>query len=128
MIYLADWYHTVLTGRRLTEINWSFDHYGPYVKDVFESLRLDSRFKVEHSTNLYGKKKEVVTLVADVPRKWELQADEKESLDIVISKCKKLNWNAFIELIYSTYPIQESDRHSTIDLSALAGKFSRSCK
>ena len=38
MIYLADWYHTVLTGRRLTEINWYFDHYGPYVKDVFESL------------------------------------------------------------------------------------------
>ncbi|MEZ5578109.1 MAG: hypothetical protein R3F40_00950 [Candidatus Competibacteraceae bacterium] len=32
MIYLADWFSSLADGKKLTDIEWLFNHYGPYVK------------------------------------------------------------------------------------------------
>ena len=33
MIYLMDWKSSIDYGRQITNAQWHFDHYGPYVDD-----------------------------------------------------------------------------------------------
>ncbi|MFC0274215.1 Panacea domain-containing protein [Metabacillus herbersteinensis] len=41
MVYLADWYSALKNGKQLTNIEWYFDHYGPYVVDVYNAVKED---------------------------------------------------------------------------------------
>lgn len=36
LVYLADWFSALIDDHQLTDIDWLFNHYGPYVDDVFE--------------------------------------------------------------------------------------------
>ena len=46
MVYLADWKSALQRGSQLTEIKWQFNHYGPYVDDVVNSVRNDPEFEI----------------------------------------------------------------------------------
>jgi hypothetical protein len=46
-------------------------------------------------------------------------------LDFVIEKTKDLEWNDFIRLIYSTYPIVTQDKYSKLDLVSLAKEYQK---
>jgi hypothetical protein len=39
LIYLIDWKHAIDNGTQATNIQWYFNHYGPYVDDVIDLIK-----------------------------------------------------------------------------------------
>lgn len=54
MVYLADLYKTQVIGEQLTEIKWYFDHYGPYVSDVYDAAKKIIEFLLRTLSLLSG--------------------------------------------------------------------------
>lgn len=121
MVYLADWYFAQKYKRQMTNIEWYFDHYGPYVPDVYETAVDDKFLAIKNSYSYYGTPKSVVVINDEYDEiKIKLNKKEIEVLDKVIEETKDLSWNAFIDRVYSTYPIKESKRYSYLNLVDLA--------
>lgn len=121
MVYLADWKSAIDYGRQLTNINWVFNHYGPYVEDVVNVAQSDPAFAITPQRNAYGNFKEVISLQAVyVP---VLTKEERDVLEHVINTTAQKYWNDFIELVYSTYPIMTQERHAQLNLVALAKEY-----
>lgn len=125
MIYLADWRSAITRGEQLTDLEWEFSHYGPYVGDVKRAAETDSAFEVVPTKNLYGGQKDLIRVADDVDYS-SLTDDQKELLDYVISSSASKNWDDFIKLVYSTYPIVTQDRFSKLDLVELAKEYEES--
>ncbi len=122
MVYLADWKSALDHGRQITPIEWVFNHYGPYVEHVVDSIRADPAFEVVLTSNMYGKAKEVVRVRGEV--RWpDLDAQDVAVLDHVIARTAPKYWDQFIKLVYSTYPILTRPRMAILDLVALAGEY-----
>jgi hypothetical protein len=124
MVYLADWVSAILDDRQLTDVNWIFNHYGPYVEDVVDAARSSAGFKMETQPTMYGNAKSVISFDGD-DRAIDLTDKEKNILSAVISKTKTMYFNSFIDYIYSTYPVKTKERYSTLDLVALAKDFKK---
>ena len=122
MVYLADWYSSKENGRQITKIKWYFDHYGPYVSDVYEEANKDKYLNIKQTYTMFGSPKEVIEFKYknDLVPKLSLDKDEIKILDKVINETKQLTWNAFIDKVYSTYPIQKQNRYTTLNLIRLA--------
>ncbi|WP_214818320.1 Panacea domain-containing protein [Exiguobacterium sp. s131] len=128
MVFLADWYSCLSTGKQLTSINWYFDHYGPYVSDVFEAAKKDRRLQVKQEINSFGTLKEVVSLKDDIFFYYDhrkIEGITKSILDQVIDDTKNMNWTEFINYIYSSYPIKSSKKYLYLDLEALSVECSK---
>jgi len=122
LIYLADWKSAIERGEQMTGTVWFYNYFGPYVDDVAIEAEKDPAFKVRGIRNLYGDPKELIELVR--PRKYpSLTEDDKRILDSVIASAARKNWNDFIRLVYSTYPIITQDRFSQLDLAELARRY-----
>ena len=39
LIYLIDWKYSIEFGKQYTDIKWIFNHYGPYVHDVIDTMK-----------------------------------------------------------------------------------------
>lgn len=127
LIYLVDWESVLITNRQLTEISWYFDHYGPYVSDVFDTADEDSELRIIEKVSSFGTKKYIVEAKRGKDNLTiDLTENEKSIIDKVINNTKNLNWNEFIDYVYSTFPIQTSKKYGTLDLIELANKFNRS--
>jgi hypothetical protein len=50
---------------------------------------------------------------------------DKDILDFVIGSVEDKGFTEFIKLVYSTYPIVTQERHSRLDLGALAEEYRR---
>lgn len=123
MVYLADWVAAISFGRQLTDIEWYFNHYGPYVHDVVEHARADPRFKIVETRTLYGNPKETVEL-ARKPVTWSsLTPQDIQVLEHVIAQTERLTWDGFIRAVYSTYPIATQARGSFLNLNKLAREY-----
>lgn len=122
LVYLADWFSALVDERQMTSIDWVFNHYGPYVNDVFNSATESSGFNISNDTTIYGSDKVLISYSGDSVEK-SLSDRDKEILDAVIDKTKKLYFNDFINYVYATYPIASKERYSTLDLVSLAKKF-----
>ena len=125
LIYLADWFSALLRNRQMTNIHWVFNHYGPYVDDVIDSIRYRDDFELLRLDNLYGAAKEVVCFRGD-QRSIHLHADDKKVLDWIIAKTQPMYFNEFIDFVYSTYPVASNERYSTFNLLDLAQEYRRS--
>lgn len=131
MVYLADWISALKEGKQITDIKWYFDHYGPYVSDVYEAAQNDSHLHVRQTVSAYGSPKEVIALSDGKHKSFleilglseELSKDEKEILDKVITETETLTWDSFIKLVYSTYPISSQHRYSSLNLVELAKEY-----
>lgn len=123
MVYLADWHHVLTAQRQATSINWFYDNYGPFVWDVKNTAEAEkSLFKVAAAWNYFGSRKcEFEMLNPDY--RPVLSNTERASLDHVIESTKRLNWNDFIKLVYSTYPIVSSSRYDFLDLPKKAEEY-----
>lgn len=122
MIYLADWVSCLRHGKQITDIEWVFNYYGPYVDEIKKIAENDKAFEIEHTENAYGQPKELMKLVsANIGN--SLSTEDKSALDFVIDKCRSLFWNGFIQLIYSTYPILTQKRFTKLNLVHLAEKY-----
>jgi len=123
MVYLSDWRHAIKTGKQITDINWYFDHYGPYVHDIYNcAKRYDCIFFINDDFNSFGAVKKILSLKKTVNYD-SLSSDEEKILDHVIEHTKDLRFPDFIKLVYSTHPILTSDRYSHLDLVEMAIDF-----
>lgn len=51
LVYLADWKSCIESNKQISGIEWVFNHYGPYVDDIYNAAILSPNFNVERSTN-----------------------------------------------------------------------------
>lgn len=121
MVYLADWYYAQKYNRQITNIKWYFDHYGPYVPDVYETAVDDKYLCIKNDYSYYGTPKSVIVINDEYEDiRIKLSKKEIEVLDKVIEETKELTWNGFIDMVYNTYPIKESKRYTYLNLVKLA--------
>jgi len=124
LVYLADWMSANLHGRQLTKIRWYFDHYGPYVPDVYEAVVSDHALRIQKTISPFGNPKEVIAMNhARLNPPIHLALEDQKILDEVIEKTQNLSWNRFIEYVYSTYPVESQERYSYLDLVNLSKEF-----
>lgn len=124
MVYLADWHQAINYKRQLTNIHWFFDNYGPYVADVKNEIEASQDiFTSENTHNFFGNTK----IIFDIKNGYspELSKEAEESIQHIIEVTNALNWNDFIKLVYSTYPIMSSDRYSFLDLVQKASEYEK---
>ncbi|RWC10331.1 MAG: DUF4065 domain-containing protein [Mesorhizobium sp.] len=115
MVYLADWKSAIEHQHQMTDIDWQFNHFGPYVDDVHNTALEDPAFAVQAEYNMFGKPKETIVL-ADKQADFRVSEQEAEILDHVIQQTKRLSWDPFIKLIYSTYPVLTGVRGGKLNL------------
>lgn len=123
MVYLADWHQSINNNSQISPINWYFDSYGPFVKDVLDAVKREPDiFELSDTVNFYGRRKTLISLAKKgyIPN---LSEAEKRSLRHVINTTSALNWSDFIKLVYSTYPIISSNRYSYLDLRVKAAEY-----
>lgn len=121
LVYLADWEFAKSNGRQITDIQWYFHNFGPYVDDVVDEVKADKRFKMIDSVNFYGDKKTTIALSSS-SKKSELNDAIKEILDRVISDTRSMYWNDFIKHVYATRPVAKAVRYTYLDLEAAASE------
>jgi len=122
MIYLADWKSALESGHQMSDISWRFNHYGPYVDDVHQLALIDPAFDVKADYTMFGNRKERIELV-DPNFTPSVTADEARILDHVIEETRSLTWEAFIKLVYSTFPVVTGTRGGKLDLIKSAGAY-----
>lgn len=125
MIYLMDWKSSIDFGRQITNAQWHFDHYGPYVDDFVKLAREDKDIFVENTSNYYGGKKQLFKLSNKTSEFFDLTKEQKDIADFVINATKQKNYEDFIQLVYSTYPVISNDRYSDLDLVDSAAKYKK---
>lgn len=124
MIYLADWKHAITCGHQISSINWYFDNYGPFVWDIKDEAKNNlDLFSIKEELNAYGSQKVIIGL-KDMRYVPQIADDEQLSIDHVIETAKKLNWDQFIRLVYSTYPVISSEKYTYLDLAKKAKEYS----
>lgn len=121
LVYLSDWFGAVIFNEPLTEIDWVFNHYGPYVDEVIDSIQNDPCFSISTTQNDYGANKYLIRYFGG--RKINLKLNEKKIIDAVITKTKGMYYGEFIDYVYSTYPVQVSNRYSQLNLLQLAQEY-----
>lgn len=125
IIYLADWKHAITYGTQVSPIRWYFDNYGPFVWDVKDTATAyQELFVAKEITNMYGGPKTTIGLINSgyIPA---ISEKEQKSLDHVIEKTNKLNWEQFIRLVYSTYPIIVSEKYTYLNLVEKAKEYEK---
>jgi hypothetical protein len=123
MIYLADWKHAITYGHQISDIMWYFDNYGPFVWDIKdEALNEPEIFVVKEVLNAYGSPKVIIGL-NQMQYTPKISVEEAKSINHVIESAKKLNWDQFIRLVYSTYPIISSEKYNHLDLVKKAKEY-----
>lgn len=124
LIYLIDWESSLEVGEQLTDIEWYFNHYGPYVSDVFDTADEDSDLKIVEKVSNFGTKKFLVeSKIEKSGLQFELTGSEMKIIDKVINKTQSMNWNEFIDYVYSTFPIVKSERYGVLNLVKLAQEY-----
>lgn len=123
MIYLMDWKSSIDFGRQITNAQWHFDHYGPYVDDFVRLAKEDKDIFVENTSNYYGGKKQLFKLSEKFEGNFDLTKEQKDIANFVIDATKQKNYEDFIQLVYSTYPVISNDRYSDLDLVGSAAKY-----
>lgn len=122
MIYLADWRSAIKREKQVTDTPWIFNHYGPFVYNILDTAREDPSFEIVSTRNMYGSPKDLLRVAQDVTYP-SLEEDEKEILRFVIDSSADKNWDEFIHLVYSTYPMLAQDRYTKLDLVGLAKEY-----
>lgn len=123
MVYLADWHQAINHGQQITNINWYFDNYGPFVRDIENTASEHAdTFSSRTGSNMFGARKQTYSLKN---REYEptLDSGAKKSLDHIIKVTKKLLWADFIKLVYATHPVLSSERYVRLDLVEKAKEY-----
>ena len=119
LVYLADWFSALADRQTMTHINWVFNHYGPYVDDVINSVSFNPNFSITSTRTNFGSSKKIVSYLG--PNiSTDLPLRTRQILDLVIDKTKDMYFDDFINYVYSTYPVRAQNRYSELDLVSLA--------
>ena len=127
LIYLIDWKYTIENGKQFTNINWYFNHYGPYVNDIIDLMRAQTDvFQVKSYINQYEGITDKFELIDKSP--VTLTPDVKSITDLFIDYTYKLTWSNFISLVYSSYPIKTSLKYTNLDLVKMSVEFKKNIR
>lgn len=118
LVYLADWFSSLADDTQITDIEWIFNHYGPYVDDVMDTISRSQNFEIEYSKNIYGVNRTTISYIGG--DELFLTERQEEILNLVINKTSPMYFNDFIDYVYSTYPIANSHRYAYLNLVELA--------
>jgi len=72
---------------------------------------------------MFGNKKQLIKLKESFQEEINLPDETKKILDFVINSTKQKNYEDFIKLVYSTYPVISSNRYSDFDLVEMAKNY-----
>jgi hypothetical protein len=123
MVYLSDWKSVLVRGCQISSIQWYFDNYGPFVWDISKAVEQDTTvFSIINDQTMFGARKMLFILKTKIDYNL-LSDDDMKIINFVIDTTSKLNWNEFIKLVYSTFPIVSSERYSNLNLSQKAIEF-----
>jgi len=123
MVYLADWRNCLQSKGQVSDIEWYFDNFGPFVWDVKKAAEeFPEIFDVGSEKNMYGSTKTIFR-IKDDSFKPDLTKSEKKSIDFIIGVSSKKYWDNFIKLVYSTHPIASSERYSYLNLGEKAAEY-----
>ncbi|MDP1774168.1 MAG: Panacea domain-containing protein [Methylobacter sp.] len=125
MLYLADWKSAIENSNQLTNATWHFNHYGPYVDDFLKIAKDDKDIEVKSTQTIFGGKKQQVELAESFNGNIEITENQKTILNFVIGATKDKNYEDFIKLVYSTYPVVSSSKYSDFDLVAMANEYKK---
>lgn len=120
ILYLVDWKSAIEKNEQLTSAKWYFNHYGPYVDDFIEIASQDDDIEISQESTVFGGKKKLISLSPKFRAPVLLEPDEKKLVDFVIDATKAKNYEDFIKLVYSTYPVITNSKYSQLDLVSLA--------
>ncbi|OBU20670.1 Panacea domain-containing protein [Photobacterium aquimaris] len=123
MLYLTDWKAALEHDRQLTNTIWHFHHYGPYVDDFVRMAKDDPDITVINTTTVFGGNKQLFQLSNNASDKFTITPQLKEIVDFVINATKDKNYEDFIKLVYSTYPVLSSSKYSDLDLVKKAREY-----
>lgn len=116
MLYLADWRSALESDKQLTDTVWHFNHYGPYVDDFVEVAKRDEDIDVTCMKTVYGGNKQLFSLSSKFSGNISLSPEFKNVIDFVINATKEKNYEDFIKLVYSTYPVISSNKYNNLNL------------
>jgi len=122
LVYLSDWKNALEHQEQITDTNWIYDQYGPYVTDILDMAKDSKEFKVSEKRNTFGSKKQVIELISKI-NEIDLDDNTKKIADFVINATKNKTYNQFINLVYSTYPVISNDKFSKLDLVGNAASY-----
>lgn len=125
IVYLADWHQAINHQKQITNINWYFDSWGPFVWDIKNEVENNpDLFESEDTGNSTSNRKIMISLKNKdfIPN---VDDDAKQSINHIIDVTHKLNWDQFIRLIYSTHPIASSSRYTQLDLLKKAEEYAK---
>jgi hypothetical protein len=126
LIYLCDWKFAIEHNKPMTNIQWYFDNFGPFVWDVIDSAKkYPEIFKIEYQMNSFGGTSRIVRLL-ESDYQPQLTIEEQETVNHVIQNTQDKTWNGFIQLVYSTYPIVNSKKYELLNLNKLSREYKRS--
>ncbi len=117
MVYLADWYACLETGEQLTDLEWYYDHYGPYLSKIFDIAKSDARFETFRAGRA-----DIIRL-KDNSGVIKLDQTQTSIVDRVRGASSAKQFREFLKLIYGTYPIRTVDQYSRLNLPVLAKEF-----
>ncbi len=125
MVYLADWHRALNSGEQITDIEWYFDNYGPFVHDIEREAATNTKiFSINLGNNMHGQPKKAISLKREGYEPI-LSEKERRSLDHIIEITQKLYWDDFIKLVYSTHPVASSERYSFLNLVDKAEEYKK---
>ena len=123
MLYLTDWKNAIEHDAQLSQTVWHFNHYGPYVDDFVDMARKDKDINVVNTKTMFGGNKQLFKLSDKNSGKIDLSDELKVIVDFVINATKDKNYDDFIKLVYSTYPVISSSKYSNLDLVSKAREY-----
>lgn len=127
LIYLIDWKYTIEQGQQYTNIQWYYNHYGPYVSDVIDLMKSRSEiFEVKSYNNAYEGITDKFTLLDRST--ITLESEIKNITDLFIGHTFRLTWSDFINLVYSSFPIKTSLKYTTLNLPSMAIEFKKNIR
>lgn len=124
LIYLIDWKHSIEYGVQYTDIRWIYNHYGPYVNDVINTIKNNPDiYDVYTRENPYGGITDKFKIKKSKNLHINIDMNGKKIADFIIEKTFHIDWSNFISIVYSTYPIRTNLKYSTLDLKLLAEEY-----
>ena len=113
IVYLVDYFHAKKYTKQYTAIKWFHDDYGPFVRDVENSIANVDGVIVTEDKNLYGSRAKYYSYNKECP---EMPEELKSILDHVIVIHKEHNYTSFIDYVYQTSPVKMTKKNRSIDI------------
>lgn len=123
MIYLVDWKNALEYDTQFSNAVWHFNHYGPYIDDFITIAIKDKDIKVTNTVTMFGGNKQLFELYDKLAPPVNLSERLKYIVDFVINATKDKNYDDFVKLVYSTYPVISSRKYTNLDLVSKAKEY-----